>query len=69
MLKLQIKVCSRFFILYFSYPLCHSFTCVVTSLDQLDGRPYITPPCSPLRLSFPIFLNLDARHLYERAEI
>lgn len=54
--------------LCFSYRLRHSFTCVVTSSDQLDGRPCIMPPCSLLRPSFPIFLNRDARHLYEHAE-
>jgi len=42
---------------------------VVTSLDQLDGRPYITPPCSPLRLSFPIFLNRGAPRSCKHAEI
>lgn len=54
--------------LCFSYRLRHSFTCVVTSSDQLDGRPCIMPPCSLLRPSFPIFSNQDARHLYGHAE-
>ena len=42
---------------------------VVTSLDQLDGHPCITPLCSPLRPSFPIFSNRAVRHSYEHVGI
>lgn len=69
MLKIQIKVSSWFHLALFNISSSAAHALVVTSLDQLDGHLYITPPYFPLRLSFPIFSSRDTRHSYEHTEI
>lgn len=60
-----------FFFLVYAFTAAELLTsfCYGCSHYQLDGRPYIMLPFSPLRPSFLISLNLGVPRLYEHSEI